>query len=263
MVSRANLKPGINNNIFEQLKVTVKKMKNDDKLCTLIFDEMALSPHFDYNTKKDRISGVVNYCGEATNKIADHVLVFMIRGITRNYKQPLTYSFCAGTTPKEVLAVQIKEIITKLHATGLRVLATICDQGTSNTSAINYLIDETRREYLRRNECHRDSVFEIDGKQVIPLYDVPHLLKGLRNNLLTKNLKFTIEGQEKIAKWEHITQLYVNNPTYQGLKLIKNLTENHCNKEKIPKMKVKYASQLFSQTVGKTMGYLAGKSMHT
>lgn len=29
----------------------------------------------------------------------------------------------------------------------------------------------------------------------------------------------------------------------------------------MPKMKVKYAAQLFSQTVGKTMGYLAGKSI--
>ena len=83
----------------------------------------------------------------------------------------------------------------------------------------------------------------------------------MRNNLLTKELKFSMDGVVKVAKWEHIMQLYQHNPTYKGLKIIKDLTENHCNKDKIPKMKVKYAAQLFSQTVGKTMGYLAGKSI--
>lgn len=261
MISRASLKPGINENIFEQLKIKVEKMKYDDRLCILMFDEMALSPHFYYNQRKDRISGFVNHTGKSTRKIADHVLVFMIRGVTKNYKQPIYFSFCSGSTPKEILAVQIKEVVKKLHSIGFIVLATVCDQGTSNTSAINYLIEETRRNYARRNIDFNNSVFEIEGKQIIPLYDVPHLLKGMRNNLLTKNLKFKIDGQVKVAKWEHIMQLYENNPTYKGLRIIKNLTENHCNKDKIPKMKVKYASQLFSQTVGKTMGYLAGKSI--
>lgn len=148
-------------------------MKTDDRLCTLVFDEMSLSPHFEYNRKKDRISGFVNYTGESKQKIADHVLVFMIRGVTRNYKQPVSYSFCSGSTQKEILATQIKAIITKLQDIGFIVLPTICDQGTSNSSAINYLIEETRTDYLKKNKCLRSSVFEIQGQQVLPLYDVP------------------------------------------------------------------------------------------
>lgn len=259
MISKASLKPGINENIFNQLKKQIGKLSQDDRLCTLIFDEMALSPHMEYNPKKDRASGFVNHIGESSRKIADHVLVFMIRGVMKNYKQPIFYSFCSGSTPKEILAGHIKTIIKQLHVIGFTVLATVCDQGTSNTSAINYLIEETRGDYLRKNKDFKNSIFEVDGKQIIPLYDIPHLLKGMRNNLMTKDLKFTLNGEVKVAKWEHIMLLYANNPTYKGLKIIKNLTENHCNKEKIPKMKVKYASQLFSQTVGKTMGYLAGK----
>lgn len=259
LVNRAGLKPGMNKNIFNQLHKKVEKMKEHEKLCTLIFDEMAITPHFDFNQKTDRISGFVNYEGKQIRKIADHVLVFMIRGVIKNYKQPIYYSFCAGTTPKLVLAQLIKNIIKELHNIGFTVIATVCDQGTSNTSAINYLIEETRQEHLRKSMTLRHNIFEIEGKGVIPLYDLPHLLKGLRNNLLTKNLKYVMDGKEKVAKWDHIKMLYENNPAYKGLKLIKNLTENHCHQEKIPKMKVKYASQLFSQTVGKTMGYLAGK----
>ncbi|CAG4948119.1 unnamed protein product [Colias eurytheme] len=257
MISRAALRPGINEKIFDQLKKKVQKMKDSEKLCTLIFDEMALTPHFDYNRKKDKVTGFVNYVGEPKKQIADHVLVYMIRGVVRNYKQPIYYSFCSCSTPKQVLAAQIELIIKKLHFIGFVVVATVCDQGTSNTAAINSLIEANREEHLRRNQVLREKVFTVDGQVVIPLYDVPHMLKGLRNNLLTKNLQYVINGESKVAKWEHIVELYHNNPTYKGLKIIKNLTESHCLKEKIPKMKVKYAAQLFSQTVGKTMGYLA------
>lgn len=65
-------------------------------------------------------------------------------------------------------------------------MATVCDQGTSNVSAINYLIEDTRQKYLRNNKILKHSIFEVEGKTVIPLYDLPHLLKGLRNNLITK-----------------------------------------------------------------------------
>ena len=50
--------------------------------------------------------------------------------------------------------------------------------------------------HLREN----NSVFfsagkiEIYGQQIIPLYDPPHLLKGIRNNLLTKNIEVVFEN---------------------------------------------------------------------
>ncbi|KAG7298322.1 hypothetical protein JYU34_017922 [Plutella xylostella] len=263
MVSRAGIKPGVNENIFVQLKKRARKMKPDDRLCTLIFDEMALSPHFDYSKKRDDIVGFVNNGHETRNQIADHALVFMIRGISKNYKQPICYTFCSGSTKKDDLAVLIKTLIRKLNSVGFNVLATVCDQGTSNVSAINSLIEQTKMEYVKKGEEMRNATFEIDGNEIIPLYDVPHLLKGIRNNLLTKELHFKIDGVEKVAKWDHITQLYKNNPTYKGIKIIKKLTENHCNPEKIPKMKVKFASQIFSNTVGLNMGYLADQGILT
>ncbi|KAH9631326.1 hypothetical protein HF086_007661 [Spodoptera exigua] len=199
LLSKAGLKPGFNENIFNQLYEKLKGMKEHEKLCTLIFDEMAITPHFDYNRRKDRITGFVNYEGESVRKIADHVLVFMIRGIVTNYKQPIFYSFSAGSTRKEVLARLIKQIIQELNRIGFTVMATVCDQGTSNVSATNYLIEDTRQKYLRNNTILKHSIFEVEGKTVIPLYDLPHLLKGLRNNLITKNLKYSMDGQEKVA----------------------------------------------------------------
>ncbi|KAL0881407.1 hypothetical protein ABMA27_001275 [Loxostege sticticalis] len=257
MVTRASIRPGINENIFRQLKKRVSKMTNTEKLCILLFDEMALSPHFDYIRRNDEISGFVNNGKTKKLQIADHALVFMIRGIQKNYKQPIAYSFCSATTPTTDLVFQIKSIIKKLNSVGLKVVATICDQGSTNVSAINWLINETRQNYLREGKTFKNQIFEIDGEEVVPLYDTPHLIKGIRNNLLNKDLKANINGKEKTAKWEHIIQLYKENPAYQGIRLMPKLTENHVLPKKISKMKVKCATQVFSRSVAANMGYLS------
>lgn len=108
-------------------------------------------------------------------------------------------------------------------------------------------------------EVKKDNIIIINNKKIVPLYDPPHLLKGIRNNLLEKNLKYTIENEEKTAKWEHIKQLYNENPAYKGIRLMPKLTESHVDPTNT-KMKVKFASQVFSRMVSSTMGYLAGKS---
>lgn len=118
-------------------------MKVNQKLCVLLFDEIALTPHLDYNRRGDKITGFVDNGEKTMKKIADHALVFMIKGIFYNYKQAVAYSFCAGSTPKDELVSQIKKVIRKLQSTGFIVVGTICDQGCANVSAINYLINET------------------------------------------------------------------------------------------------------------------------
>ncbi|XP_048477777.1 uncharacterized protein LOC119693658 [Plutella xylostella] len=126
---------------------------------------------------------------------------------------------------------------------------------------INALIEDTRIMYLRQGEVLKNDIFEINGQQIIPLFDTPHLIKGIRNNLMTKNLKCQIDEKIKIAKWEHIIKLHQENPAYKGIKLIKNLTEAHVDPKKLRKMKVKMATQVFSKTVGTNMGYLADKGI--
>jgi DNA transposase THAP9 len=259
LLASAELRPGINKKIFREIKKRVQKMSSDEKLCMVLFDEIAISPNFYYNRRMDMINGFVSDGIDRQKKIADHALVFMLRGVIKNYKQPISYTFCCGTTPKVVLKSLLKNIITELQNCGLHVLATVCDQGTTNVSAINDLIKETKESYLINNIKYTKQTFEVNDKEIIPLFDPPHLIKGIRNNLLTKDLVCVIDNERKTAKWEHIIQLYDENPSYKGIRLIKNLTEIHVNPRKICKMKVKYATQVFSTSVATNMGYLAGK----
>ncbi|CAK1597794.1 unnamed protein product [Parnassius mnemosyne] len=233
-------------------------MKPADKLCILIFDEMSLKANITYNESKDLVVGFVNNGRETKPEFADHAQVFMIRGLLRKYKQPVAYTFAQAATKGPELALQIKTIIENLQETGFNVVATVCDQGTNNRNALNLLLNETRVHILRSGQEVREEtkLIIINDKKIVPLYDPPHLLKGIRNNLLEKNLRYTSDNIEKTAKWNHIKQLHEENPAYKGIRLVPKLSDSHVDPMRT-KMKVKFASQVFSRTVSSTMGYLA------
>ncbi|CAK1598223.1 unnamed protein product [Parnassius mnemosyne] len=186
----------------------------------------------------------------------------MVRGLIKNYKQPVSYTFSAGTTSGPELSVQLKEVIKELQRAGLIVIATVCDQGTNNRQAIKLLIQETRGIFIKSGREPVENMFLVNDQEVIPLFDPPHLIKCIRNNLLTKNLTYVASDKQlRTAKWQHVELLLKENPGYKGIRLMPKLTDNHVILNKISKMKVKYATQIFSQTVASNMGYLADKGI--
>ncbi|CAG4935497.1 unnamed protein product [Colias eurytheme] len=106
----------------------------------------------------------------------------------------------------------------------------ICDQSATNVAAINEMIEETKRKYFQQNKEWRHSIIEVSGKQIVPLFDVPHLIKGVRNNLLTKDIKyFDFEEQvEKIIKWQYYQQVYEADQSYGELKLLQKIDRRAC-----------------------------------
>lgn len=89
------------------------------------------------------------------------------------------------------------------------------------------------------------------GQNIIPVYDPPHLLKGIRNNLLYKNLEIDatiLETNERqFASWDIIELAYkmdINTNTLN--RQVPALTDEHVIKIKILKMKVECAAQVFS-----------------
>lgn len=81
------------------------------------------------------------------------------------------------------------------------------------------------------------------------------MLKGIRNNLLTKDLAFTINGTKRIAKWKHIIKFYEIDK-YRldvGERMVPKLTDSHIYPDKMKKMKVSVVAQVFSQRVGSIM----------
>ncbi|XP_045448183.1 uncharacterized protein LOC123656558 [Melitaea cinxia] len=234
LLAKIKIKSGINTILFEKIKKTVADKDISDCLCSLIFDEMAITPQIHYNTQKDVLQGF----DEEGKKFANHVLVFMIKGIKENFKQPVAYYFTNSLNTYELKKI-IKIVIRNVQDTGLIILNTVCDQSTVNVSAITSLINDTKKIYFKKGKEWRHDVIQINKQSLIPLYDVPHLIKGIRNNLITKNLKYKINNEEKIMKWEYLEMLYAADKSYGELRLLQKITEEHVNPEKMSKMRAK------------------------
>lgn len=182
----------------------------------------------------------------------------MLRGIRRKWKQPIYYNFVNGGTKSIDLVHIIKLIVRKCNSIGLNILATVCDQGANNQAAINALVRDTEAKYKRNNRELYEYYFEIDEHKIIPLFDVPHLFKGLRNNLLKYSLSFLgDDGKNKLAKWSHIFTAYKMDPYLGSLRLMPKITDSHVNPERINKMKVSKCTQVFSHSVAAAVNVFA------
>lgn len=264
LLHQVKIEPGISQVLMKVLKEKVKKLKATEKFCTLMFDEMSLNTELHYNATTGVIDGFENDGCATTQEFADHALLFMVKGITKNYKQPIAYTFIKGSTNKFQLCAMIKKIVNSIQETGLKVVATICDQGANNEGAIKLLHEDTRAYCLKNNQHYNEDFYEIqcndhERVKIIHLYDPPHLLKGIRNNLLQKNLMFMMNDQSKEAQWQHLIDLYNLDSNIDEVKMLPRLTDHHIIPGRIKKMKVKMAAQVFSQRIAALMKFLAGK----
>ncbi|KAL5237394.1 hypothetical protein ACI65C_004804 [Semiaphis heraclei] len=122
--------------------------------------------------------------------------------------------------------------------------ATICPRPTKNREEFYEVIQENG-----------------ERTKIVHLFDVPHLMKCTRNNLVTKNLSFEMDGINKLAKWQHLEELYQTDSALPDSKMLPRLSDYHVIPHKIPKMKVRHATQIFSQRVSAVMNFLASKSI--
>lgn len=79
---------GVNNVLFKYLKESSLKMAKKDKYCVLFFDEMCLSPsiQYEYNKYSDIFIEFEDFGHKENLEIANHVLVFKLRGVFTKWK---------------------------------------------------------------------------------------------------------------------------------------------------------------------------------
>jgi len=77
------------------------------------------------------------------------------------------------------------------------------------------------------------------------MFDTPHLLKSVRNNLFNYQLNF---GDVKSAEWKHIRQFFEVDQK-QRYRLAPRLTQTYIELPAFSKMKVKTAAHILSRFV--------------
>lgn len=148
--------------------------------------------------------------------------------------------------------------------TGLKILGSVCDQ--ANAPTINALVASNAETKTRPNSGEL-LTYKLGDTYVIHCYDPPHLLKGTRNNLLTKNLTHyvserwngsdgvstdDINTKDKLAaSWDDI--VYVYEESLKGsCRMLPKITPEHISPSK-RKLRVSVASQIFSRSFGNVM----------
>ncbi|KAH9629123.1 hypothetical protein HF086_008572 [Spodoptera exigua] len=243
---------GINNNIFQLIERRALNWDIKKKLCSIVFDEVALTPHLTYVESKDEIRGFKDLGSQTFLNYADHALVFMLRGLCSNWKQPICYYFCEGTTSAIEVKRIVQEVVAKVAISGLVPIALVCDQGTTFRSALKGLREDTEQRRNVKGE-HNDGTIEVSGQRLSVIFDPPHLLKGLRNNFLNKNLIFN----NSIATWDDILTVYRADCQLGHTRMNKKLTDHHVISAKIKKMKVSVAAQVLSEQTSAMLKYTA------
>lgn len=231
------IKPGINNNIFDVLSVKLNSLPPLERHCILCIDEMSLKAHLFYNVSQDEIIGFEDTGNEKLPLPAKSVLVIMARSIAGNWKLPVCFCLVETACKSNVLKPILFDVIRKLRDCNVMVHALITDMGS------NFL--QLSREL---GISVQNSIFSVDEHEIVYMFDTPHLMKRTRDNLL----KYNIEFGNKVASWAHIVEFY-NRDNKQWIKMAPKLSKNHIEPTSFQKMKVKYAVQIFSNRVAAGM----------
>lgn len=117
--AKIRFQEGVSPKLMQLIKDSVAKLKKSDKNVTIVWDEIALTAHLDFQETKDYIDGFQDIGATGTNNnFATHALVFMIRGLTSAYKQPIAYFLTENISSSE-LSELIKLIIKAVFHTGM------------------------------------------------------------------------------------------------------------------------------------------------
>lgn len=145
LLQKLPLDTGINDVIFQHLKNQGSRMDAREKICILMWDEVQLMTHLQYDQKFDKIVGFEDWGHRRTSKFADHACVFMLRGLRSGWKLPISYTFCNAQTNSSQLIRSFKEIVRAVAAAGFQIVGTVCDQGQSFAAAVRLMLHDSRK----------------------------------------------------------------------------------------------------------------------
>ena len=218
--------PGILTDVLEILKKQVQSESRENfKLAVLCFDEMELHKKFEYFQAEDRVF-------PATKKVQ----VGMVRGLCHSWKQPVYFNFDAAMTEET-----LRKIILSIESTGIEVWAITCDAGPTNQGLLNRLeISTAKTSFPNLSDPSRE---------IFAFFDVPHLLKLLRNHILDSGID--VDGKGSIICLADFQSILNHNSA--ELKIHPKLSDHHINCVGNQQQRVRLAAQLLLHTSAKAI----------
>lgn len=251
--SSINSAPGFTLEAFEALKLKADEYKTNGKqlYVNIIFDEMSIRQHSQWNPNKQKFDGFIDMGKSATDEkplsLAKDALVFLVSGVSENFKIPVSYFLTNGLIAEERAAL-MNEILIRLADIGIVVVSITFDGLPANIKMCKSM----------GADFETDDAYILDpvnvNHKIYILLDPAHMLKLIRNCLGTRNL---INADGEVIEWEYIKLLY---ETQQNLafNLSNKITKEHIEWQS-KKMNVRLASETISNSVADSIEFLSTK----
>ena len=227
-------KPGIQETNLDLLKKRVESADEKDKLAVLCFDEMEIKKCYEYDHRNKQVYGPHK-----------KLQVVILRSLFSNYKETIYFEFDRNMTLD-----LIEKLVIESESRGLKIYGLSFDLG-----------NKTLLSEIGFRDLKNKIINPADKSRYIYLFpDPPHMIKLLRNHCFDKGLLF----KGDIGDYEPLTcQHFIDLTEKDGLelKLCPKLKKIHTEVKGLQRQKVYLATQLFSQTVGKSMLFQSGQSL--
>lgn len=196
--------PGFTPNAFDALNKKADEFKKEEKplLVGLIFDEMHIRKHSQYDASKGEFHGHINVGRpedyQICSPLATQVLVLMVSGIGSDFKMPIGYFLSKGLCSEELSAL-LREAILRLSNAGITVASTTCDGTATNIASLK----------LMGADFKTDRPFFMNpfkpGQFIYTILDPPHMLKLARNCIGSKQTLY--DSNDDKIEWRFFENL--------------------------------------------------------
>ena len=218
-------------------------------LCSLVFDEVAIRKHIQWNGKE--LEGLVDYGTQISDDslpVASEVLLFMVVSLHKKWKLPIAY-FLTNCLSADAKCNLVMEALTRLYGVNVKVVSIVCD-GPSTNFALATKLGAT----IQANDMRPFFPHPCDSSsQVFFVFDACHMLKLLRNTIAEKGILTDNNNSE--IRWQYVKDLYELQDK-EGLHAANKLKRNHIEWYQ-QKMKVSLAAQVFSRSVASALEFVS------
>ena len=262
-ITHAQFKPGIQSDVIKWLYYKLITMRDNEKECSLMLDEMQVRKSLEYD------KGLCSFIGCVTDvvssvkatqsseiNLASHVLVFMVRGVTTKWKQVVAYYLTGDSVSGAIMWNMTRSIIGELAIIGANVKAVVSDMGSSNRAMWKVLGVQATKDCVKSSIDHPFLV----GQELHFIADIPHVLKNIRNCLLSRNICLPANIQQEfdlsssVVSLLHVRKL-VDLQENSDLKIAPTLHRRHVDPKQFQKMKVGLAAQLLSHSTASALRF--------
>jgi len=244
VIRQNNMKPGLNDFVFNFIKLKVSSFKLNALDCVLYVDQMSLQTYLYYNISQDSIVGFNQSSSHKTYDKASQALVFMIEGVNYKWKQFIAYYLLSSCTLNNLTSI-VFSVIRRLRNIDFNILALVSDQSKELVSFSKMMHVSSNRPY-----------FDIDGQRIVYIFNPLTLLRTTCDMFF----KYSLYVNNEVIEKKYL-DMYYNDMSNFDLCSTVRLTHKHIHPGPFDEINIGLAKEVFSGSVAGSMSVVMNRGI--